>query len=128
LALLVEVIDDGMDGTVEMEIAKGLVSEEMPLQVAPGMFDISSGAYFGSHSTLSQGLASGAAREALLVWLLRGDRSERGTDASTMEANAALRTIVRRDSGETYREMLKRMAEESGIETPRPRAPVPAER
>jgi hypothetical protein len=35
-----------------------------------------------------------------------------------MEANAALRTIVRRDTGETYREMLKRMAEESGIETP----------
>jgi hypothetical protein len=35
-----------------------------------------------------------------------------------MEANAALRTIVRRDSGETYREMLERMAKESGIETP----------
>jgi hypothetical protein len=35
-----------------------------------------------------------------------------------MEANAALRTIVRRDSGEGYREMLKRMAAESGIETP----------
>jgi hypothetical protein len=36
-----------------------------------------------------------------------------------MEANAALRTIVRRDTGETYREMLKRMAEESGNQTPR---------
>jgi hypothetical protein len=35
-----------------------------------------------------------------------------------MEANAALRTIVRRDSGEGYREMLTRMARESGIETP----------
>lgn len=35
-----------------------------------------------------------------------------------MEANAALRTIVRRNFGETYREMLKRMAKESGIETP----------
>src|SRR5512132_3139820 len=35
-----------------------------------------------------------------------------------MEANAALRTIVRRETGETYREMLKRMAAESGIETP----------
>lgn len=41
-----------------------------------------------------------------------------GVDASTMEANAALRTLVRRDSGETHREMLKRMARESGIETP----------
>jgi transposase len=48
--------------------------------------------------------------------LVIGDRI--GVDASTMEANAALRTLVRRDSGETYREMLKRMAEESGIETP----------
>jgi hypothetical protein len=47
---------------------------------------------------------------------VKGERI--GVDASTMEANAALRTIVRRDSGETYREMLKRMAEESGIETP----------
>jgi transposase len=35
-----------------------------------------------------------------------------------MEANAALRAIVRRDSGEGYREMLVRMAQESGIETP----------
>jgi transposase len=48
--------------------------------------------------------------------LVKGERI--GVDASTMEANAALRTIVRRDSGETYREMLKHMAEESGIETP----------
>ena len=48
--------------------------------------------------------------------LVKGDRI--GVDASTMEANAALRTIVRRDTGETYREMLKRMAAESGIETP----------
>jgi len=35
-----------------------------------------------------------------------------------MEANAALRAIVRRDTGEGYREMLIRMAQESGIETP----------
>ena len=48
--------------------------------------------------------------------LIQGERI--GVDASTMEANAALRTIVRRDSGEGYRQMLKRMAAESGIETP----------
>ncbi len=48
--------------------------------------------------------------------LIQGERI--GVDASTMAANAALRTIVRRDSGEGYREMLKRMAAESGIETP----------
>ena len=48
--------------------------------------------------------------------LIRGKRI--GVDASTMEANAALRTIVRRDDGRTYREMLTQMAKESGIETP----------
>jgi transposase len=48
--------------------------------------------------------------------LIKGQRI--GVDASTMAANAALRTIVRRDTGEGYREMLKRMAAESGIETP----------
>jgi transposase len=48
--------------------------------------------------------------------LLQGDRI--GVDGSTMEANAALRAIVRRDSGEGYREMLKRLAMESGIATP----------
>src|SRR5215204_4221520 len=48
--------------------------------------------------------------------LVRGERI--GVDASTLEANAALRAIVRRDTGAGYREMLTRMAEESGIETP----------
>ncbi len=48
--------------------------------------------------------------------LVEGERI--GVDASTMEANAALRSIVRRDSGEGYREMLERLAAESGIETP----------
>jgi hypothetical protein len=35
-----------------------------------------------------------------------------------MAANAALRTIIRRDSGEDYRAMLERLAKESGIATP----------
>ena len=48
--------------------------------------------------------------------LLKGERI--GVDGSTMEVNAAMRSIVRRDAGETYREMLTRMAEESGVETP----------
>jgi transposase len=48
--------------------------------------------------------------------LIKGARI--GVDASTMEANAALRSIVRRDTGEGYREMLQRLATESGIETP----------
>src|SRR3989449_3823847 len=41
-----------------------------------------------------------------------------GIDATTLEANAALRSIVRRDSGESYEEFLKGLAKESGIETP----------
>jgi transposase len=39
-------------------------------------------------------------------------------DGTTLEANAALRSIVRRDTGEAYEEFLKRLAKESGIETP----------
>src|SRR3712207_6395689 len=65
------------------------------------------------------------AHEAVFAWvlgrlaehgLIKGDRI--GVDASTMEANAALRAIVRRDSGEGYRAMLERLAAESGIATP----------
>ncbi len=41
-----------------------------------------------------------------------------GVDATTLEANAALRSIVRRDTGERYEEFLTRLAKESGIETP----------
>ena len=44
-------------------------------------------------------------------------KGKRWIDGSTMEANAALRTIVRRDNGESYRQMLTRMAKESGIDT-----------
>ena len=39
-------------------------------------------------------------------------------DATTLEASAALRSIVRRDSGESYEEFLRGLAAESGIETP----------
>jgi transposase len=41
-----------------------------------------------------------------------------GVDATTLEANAALRSIVRRESGESYQDFLVRLAKESGIETP----------
>ena len=47
-----------------------------------------------------------------------GSAKRVGIGASTIEANAALRTIVRRDDGRTYREMLTQIAKESGIETP----------
>ena len=41
-----------------------------------------------------------------------------GIDATTLEANAALRSIVRRDTGDTYQEFLTQLAQASGIETP----------
>ncbi len=48
--------------------------------------------------------------------LLRGKTI--GIDATTLEANAALRSIVRRDDGTGYEDFLKELAKESGIETP----------
>jgi transposase len=79
------------------------------------------------HSWLSKtrGRLSHDIHETVFGWVLKlvaeqglvnGKRI--GIDASTVDANAALRTIVRRDDGRTYREMLKQMARESGIETP----------
>ena len=41
-----------------------------------------------------------------------------GIDATTLEANAALRSIVRRETGEGYQEFLTTLAQASGIETP----------
>ena len=41
-----------------------------------------------------------------------------GIDATTLEANAAMRSIVRRDTGEAYEAWLTRLAEASGIATP----------
>jgi transposase len=41
-----------------------------------------------------------------------------GIDATTLEANAALRSIVRREDGESYEDFLKGLAQQSGIETP----------
>src|SRR5450631_3222854 len=48
--------------------------------------------------------------------LLQGKRI--GIDATTLEASAAMRTIVRRDTGESYEEFLTGLAKASGIETP----------
>lgn len=48
--------------------------------------------------------------------LLKGNTI--GIDATTLEANAALRSIVRRENGESYNEFLTKLAQASGIETP----------
>lgn len=79
------------------------------------------------HSTISRTrrLIDLETHRAVLSWvlqlvakagLLQG--STIGVDATTLEANAALRSIVRRSSGESYEEFLRRLAAESGIETP----------
>jgi transposase len=63
--------------------------------------------------------------EELFGWVLkvlggRGliDGKTTGVDSTTLEANAALRSIVRRDNGESYEEFLTGLAKASGIETP----------
>jgi len=48
--------------------------------------------------------------------LLRGKTV--AVDATTLEANAAMKTIVRKDSGEDWKEYLKRLMAEEGIENP----------
>ena len=48
--------------------------------------------------------------------LLRGRKV--GVDATTLEANAAMRSIVRRDNGASYEEFLTDLVKQSGIETP----------
>ena len=63
--------------------------------------------------------------EEVFTWVLKvlGKRGllkgkTLGIDATTLEANAAMRSIVRNDSGESYDEFLTKLAESSGIETP----------
>src|SRR6202521_2977962 len=48
--------------------------------------------------------------------LLKGQRI--AIDATTLEANAAMGSIVRRDTGESYEDFLRGLAKASGIETP----------
>ena len=79
------------------------------------------------HSTISRTrrLMDVETHQAVFQWVLAVLAEKKllkgttiGVDATTLEANAALRSIVRRDSGERYQEFLTRLAKESGIETP----------
>ena len=45
-----------------------------------------------------------------------------GVDSTTLEANAAMKSIVRRDTGENYSAYLKRLAEAEGIDAKGPAA------
>ena len=66
----------------------------------------------------SQLRESGAryAVSVLSVPLLKSKRV--AIDATTLEANAAMRSIVHRDTGESYEEFLAGLAKASGIEAP----------
>jgi transposase len=79
------------------------------------------------HSTISRNrrLIDLETHEEVFKWVLRIlalrkllDGKTSGVDSTTLEANAALRSIVRRDTGETYNEFLTGLAKASGIETP----------
>ena len=53
-------------------------------------------------------------RQVARAGLLKGKTI--GIDATTLEANAAMKSIVRRDTEESYPEYLKRLAEAGGLE------------
>src|SRR5450432_4293155 len=55
-------------------------------------------------------------QERVAAGLLKGKTV--AIDATTLEANAAMRSIVRRDTGASYQEFLTGLAQASGIETP----------
>ena len=63
--------------------------------------------------------------KAVFRWVLRILNAEGlvsgrtvSIDATTMEANAALKNIVRRDNGQSYNDYLKDLAQAAGIENP----------
>ena len=79
------------------------------------------------HSTLSRTrrLIDLETHRAVFTWVLQRLADAKlvlgrtvGIDATTLEANAAMRSIVRRDTGESYDAFLTRLAEASGLSTP----------
>jgi len=79
------------------------------------------------HSTISRTrrLIDLETHSRVFTWMLQVlarhglvDGKTVGIDGTTLEANAAMRSIVRRDTGESYTEYLTNLAKASGIETP----------
>jgi transposase len=79
------------------------------------------------HSTISRTrrLIALDTHRAVFTWVLQAlgtaglvNGKTIGVDATTLEANAAMRSIVRRDTGEGYEEFLTGLAKASGIGTP----------
>jgi transposase len=81
------------------------------------------------HSTLSKTrrLMNLGTHKAVFRWVLKRlaeqgllSGKNLGVDATTLEANAALRSIVRRDNGASYEEHVTRLMQAEGIEEPTP--------
>ena len=79
------------------------------------------------HSTISRTrrLFWVSTHKAVFSWVLKVLTAEGlvqgqtiAIDATTLEANAALKNIVRRDSGQSYNEYLKGLAQAAGIDNP----------
>jgi transposase len=79
------------------------------------------------HSTISRTrrLIDLETHQEVFAWVLKLLAREKllkgktvGVDATTLEANAAMRSIVRNDSGQSYEQFLKDLAAASGIQTP----------
>jgi len=79
------------------------------------------------HSTLSRTrrLIDVETHQRVFTWVLKAvavngliSGKTAGIDGTTLEANAALRSIVRNDNGQPYQEFLTDLAKASGIETP----------
>jgi transposase len=79
------------------------------------------------HSTISRTrrLIDIETHESVFTWMLQRladtglvKGKTVGVDATTLEANAALRSIVRRDTGDSYQAFLTKLAQASGIATP----------
>ena len=77
------------------------------------------------HVTISRTrrLIEGETHQRIFTWVLerlaqRGLIKGKtiGVDSTTLEANAAIKSIVRRDTGETYNAYLKRLAEAEGVD------------
>jgi transposase len=77
------------------------------------------------HVTISRTrrLIDGKTHQRIFTWMLEQlaqagliKGKTIGVDSTTLEANAAMKSIVRRDTGESYMTYLKRLAEAEGIE------------
>src|SRR5664280_2962051 len=133
-----EVLDgEGFDAFVEKLCARYYAEKMGRPGVTPGIYfrSLMIGYFEGialdedtpDHSTISRTrrLIDVETHSQVFSWVL-GLLADRGLlqckrigiDATTLEASAAMRSIVRRDTGESYDEFLTGLAKASGIETP----------